>query len=220
MTPQPARVTLRSEYVWRSEHPNNSHSVLLPAVKKLAEPLSCDAIVADLGCGNGFILAQFQGERRRLYGFDTSYSGLEMASTAYPSIRFGVLDLTSDLSTNELAGACDLIICTEVVEHIYSPRMLASNCFDLLKPGGRAIISTPYHGYWKNLALAAVGGMDAHFTALWDHGHIKFWSRKTLTVLFREAGFEITQFKGVGRMPYLWKSMVLVAQRPISDSLQ
>jgi hypothetical protein len=29
--------------------------------------------------------------------------------------------------------------------------------FDLVKPGGIAIVSTPYHGYWKNLALALSG---------------------------------------------------------------
>jgi len=42
-------------------------------------------------------------------------------------------------------------------------------------------------------------------------GHIKFWSRKTITQLLSENGFEVTEFSGVGRFPYLWKSMVIVA---------
>jgi hypothetical protein len=37
-------------------------------------------------------------------------------------------------------------------------------------------VSTPYHGYHKNLGLALSGKMDAHFTALWEGGHIKFFS--------------------------------------------
>ena len=37
------------------------------------------------------------------------------------------------------------------------------------------------------------------------------WSRKTLTQLLNEAGFEVTAFKGSGRFPYLWKSMFLKA---------
>jgi hypothetical protein len=45
------------------------------------------------------------------------------------------------------------------------------------------------------------GKMDAHFTALWDHGHIKFWSIKTLGELLREAGFTDIRFERVGRMP-------------------
>lgn len=71
------------------------------------------------------------------------------------------------------------------------------------------IISTPYHGYLKNLALAATGKLDNHFTVLWDGGHIKFWSVKTLSKLLEEYGFEVVEFKGSGRIPYLWKSMLL-----------
>ena len=68
-------------------------------------------------------------------------------------------------------------------------------------------------GYLKNLALAISGKSDDHFTALWDYGHIKFWSKRTLTQLLQEAGFQVTQFRGAGRLPYFWKSMVLVATR-------
>ena len=70
-------------------------------------------------------------------------------------------------------------------------------------------MSTPYHGYLKNLALAITGKMDAHFGPLWDGGHIKFWSRKTLSRLLEEKGFEVTDFAGCGRVPYLWMSMLV-----------
>jgi 2-polyprenyl-6-hydroxyphenyl methylase/3-demethylubiquinone-9 3-methyltransferase len=63
------------------------------------------------------------------------------------------------------------------------------------------------------VALALAGKMDFHYTALWDYGHIKFWSRPTLTALLAEAGFEVQRFVGVGRAPYLWKSMILVAKK-------
>lgn len=76
-----------------------------------------------------------------------------------------------------------------------------------------AILSTPYHGYWKNLTLAIFGKMDAHFTALWDHGHIKFWSMRTLTILLEEAGFRDIQFERVGRIPPLAKAMIAVARK-------
>ena len=79
--------------------------------------------------------------------------------------------------------------------------------------GGTAILSTPYHGYWKNLALALSGQMDRHFTALWDHGHIKFWSMKTLALLLEEAGFRDIRFARVGRIPALAKAMIAVARR-------
>ena len=57
--------------------------------------------------------------------------------------------------------------------------------------------------------MALTGKMDTHFTVLWDGGHIKFWSVKTLTKLLEEFGFEMVVFKGSGRLPYLWKSMFI-----------
>jgi 2-polyprenyl-6-hydroxyphenyl methylase/3-demethylubiquinone-9 3-methyltransferase len=56
--------------------------------------------------------------------------------------------------------------------------------------------------------------MDAHFTVLWDYGHIKFWSMKTLRLLLLAAGFEDVRFLRVGRVPALAKSMIAVAKRP------
>lgn len=56
--------------------------------------------------------------------------------------------------------------------------------------------------------------MDAHLTALWDHGHIKFWSMRTLAILLEEAGFCDIRFERVGRIPALAKSMIAVARKP------
>jgi hypothetical protein len=55
--------------------------------------------------------------------------------------------------------------------------------------------------------------MDNHYSALWDGGHIKFWSRSTLTTLLQEHGFRVIRFEGAGRVPLLWKSMIVTAQR-------
>ena len=74
------------------------------------------------------------------------------------------------------------------------------------------MVSTPYHGYWKNLLLSVAGKWDSHHTALWDGGHIKFWSRSTLTKLLEANGFDVVDFKGAGRIYGLWKSMVLTAR--------
>lgn len=105
------------------------------------------------------------------------------------------------------------MVSTEVVEHLYRPRRLPEVARFFLKDRGALVVSTPYHGYLKNLALAVSGHWDSHHTALWEGGHIKFWSRATLTQLLQDGGFEVTGFAGAGRMPFLWKSMVLLAEK-------
>ena len=124
-----------------------------------------------------------------------------MANARYPHLKLYLGSAYDDLAARY--GRFPVVTSLEVVEHVYSPRQYAATLFDLLEPGGVAFISTPYHGYWKNLALALSGKMDAHFTALWDHGHIKFWSVRTLRQLLQEAGFTEIRFLRVGRIPPL-----------------
>jgi 2-polyprenyl-3-methyl-5-hydroxy-6-metoxy-1,4-benzoquinol methylase len=188
--------------------------IILPVIHAELEKLPRASIVADAGCGNGSMLAELRSYGFELHGLEVSESGLRFARKAFAGIDFSYADLTADLTSHALAGRCDVVISTEVVEHLFLPRIFARNCFRLLKSGGRLILSTPYHGYLKNLALALTGKLETHFTALWDYGHIKFWSRDTLSTLLAEAGFQVTGFYGVGRIPFLWKSMILTASKP------
>jgi 2-polyprenyl-6-hydroxyphenyl methylase/3-demethylubiquinone-9 3-methyltransferase len=167
--------------------------------------------VLDAGCGNGYLAGLIVQEGHEVVGVDASKTGIHVARVACPLARFEYLSLKEDLK--ERLGVFDMVVSTEVVEHLYDPRRFARNLYGVLDRGGVVILSTPYHGYLKNLAVAAVGAFDRHATALWDGGHIKFWSRSTIQVLLRECGFEPLDFVGVGRAAYLWKSMIIVAQK-------
>ena len=146
-----------------------------------------------------------------MVGVDASNSGIEQARRAYPDIRFDVASAYDDLAA--VYGQFDAVVSLEVVEHLYDPRLYAKTMFDLVRPGGGVVVSTPYHGYLKNLALAASGKMDQHFTALWDGGHIKFFSIETLSRLLSEAGFVDLRFARAGRIPALAKSMICCARK-------
>jgi hypothetical protein len=54
---------------------------------------------------------------------------------------------------------------------------------------------------------------DRHHDVFWDHGHIKFWSKATLTKLFEDEGFAMDSFEGLGRFPYLWMTMLMSFQK-------
>jgi len=192
----------------------HSHDYLAPALTRFIESLSPGSRLVDLGCGNGSMLRKVLRPDLTACGVDASPSGIEAALALVPEASFYVGDVAGALPDAIAPGSFDAVISTETIEHVMTPRTLARNAFDLLKPGGAFFVSTPYHGYLKNLVLSLTNNMDAHFTALWDGGHVKFWSRKTLGALLTEAGFRDLAFQGAGRVPLLWKSMVMIAKKP------
>jgi 2-polyprenyl-6-hydroxyphenyl methylase/3-demethylubiquinone-9 3-methyltransferase len=106
-----------------------------------------------------------------------------------------------------------LVVSLEVIEHCFDPRRFARTFYNLIATGGVGILSTPYHGYLKNLALAVMGKWDDHLTVLWDGGHIKFFSIATLRTLLEETGFNNIRFVRVGRIQLLAKSMIAVVRK-------
>jgi 2-polyprenyl-3-methyl-5-hydroxy-6-metoxy-1,4-benzoquinol methylase len=169
--------------------------------------------VVDIGCGNGALCRELASRGYDVVGCEPSAENLRFAQRAAPELVFHELGVDDDPSPlgNE---SFDVAIATEVIEHLAKPRNLPRFAKQLLRPGGHLIISTPYHGYLKNLILALTNKWDAHLNPFWDGGHIKFWSRNTLSQLLNETGFRIVRFIGAGRLPFLWKSMIVVAQKP------
>lgn len=203
-----------SGYIYDDGELNDSHGYLLPALRaELERLMGDDKRLFDLGCGNGSIGAAVSRDGWDVIGVDVSSDGIAYANRVHPELRLETGSAYDDLTKKY--GTFPVVVSLEVVEHLYDPRRFANTLFNLLEPGGTAIVSTPYHGYLKNLALAVSGKMDAHFHALWDHGHIKFWSIPTLATLLTEVGFCDIRFVKVGRIPPLAKSMIAIAKKPL-----
>lgn len=206
-----------SGYRWNSAAPEASHGYLLPAVLSTLKELRSDrpgvpSKIFDLGCGNGSVANVLAQQGWDVTGVDPSAEGVAQANTQFPHLKLYEGSAYDDLPRRY--GQFPAVLSLEVVEHVYLPRYYAATLFGLVESAGIAIVSAPYHGYWKNLAMAVSGKMDAHFTALWDYGHIKFWSIRTLTELLREAGFVDIRFLRVGRIPAFAKSMIAIARKP------
>lgn len=200
-------------FLYESEKPSCANLYLWPVLDREIGALKLPpaAPVFDLGCGNGSIGALLSSRGYKVTGVDPSPSGMDIARVQHPEVRLEIGSAYEDLAAKY--GRFPLVVSLEVVEHVYDPRLYARTLFDLVEPGGAAIVSTPYHGYLKNLALAVSGKFDRHFTALWDGGHIKFFSMRTLSALLGEAGFVDIRFVRVGRIPQLAKSMIAIVRK-------
>jgi len=195
--------------------PPTSCGYLTPQLLKILEGLKVRR-VCDLGCGNGALLRELRKAGYYVSGVEQDSSGAELSLATNPGVNvysLGVQDDPNPIIRAEVP-LFDAVVSTEVIEHLFSPHLLPIFARRILASDGPGylILSTPYHGYLKNLALSVFGKWDSHHTALWHGGHIKFWSRRTLTELIEANGFHVERFYGVGRIPWLWKSMILVAR--------
>jgi len=203
-----------SDYQFHDSQASHMHRHFMPHVFDLVGEIRPGMRVLDVGCGNGYTCGQFLAKGCEVTGIDLSLAGIEIARRSHPGARFEVMGADDHILEKLGVEPFDVIVSTEVVEHLYEPRPYVKGAFAALKPGGRFICTTPYHGYMKNLAIALTGGWDKHWDPLWDGGHIKLWSKATLWKLLSEAGFQNMQFRGAGRLPWLWMTMIVCVDKP------
>jgi 2-polyprenyl-6-hydroxyphenyl methylase/3-demethylubiquinone-9 3-methyltransferase len=190
----------------------------MPTVEALVDEIRPRRVL-EIGCGNGSTANRLarRGDLE-VVAVELSESGIDQARAnmdpRFP-VQFEVASAYDDLAAR--FGRFDLVLSLEVIEHLYSPRVFLDRARDALVDQGHLLLSTPFHGYWKNLALALTGKLDLHFTALWDGGHIKFWSERTLRALLDERGFNVFGFHRCGRVPPFAKSMIAFARKAASS---
>lgn len=201
-------ILLNQEFGWQDEHPQSYHRLLEPPIERLLPDKQTP--ILDVGCGNGYFANRLLDRGYTVYGIDASQDGIEIANRRHPGHFFRCDVAAAELPASLLAIPFRTVLCMEVIEHLYSPRTMVCFARELLlrSGGGELIVTTPYHGYLKNLTIALAGRMDYHLSALWEGGHIKFWSIRTLTRLLSDAGYHNISIRGAGRVPYLWRHMV------------
>ena len=196
-------------YGWDSSDSLTNHAYTLPAIIDLLP--GKNLTILDAGCGNGFIAGKMAELGHTVVGIDISEDGISIARKTYPAIQFEELSVYDDLRA--VAKDVDIVISSEVIEHLYYPQRYLENLYSVIRPSGWIILTTPYHGYIKNLALSLTNKWDNHFTVNREGGHIKFFSERTLSAILLKYGFDNIIFNNAGRVKWLWKSMICRAQK-------
>lgn len=200
------------QYGWKRLPLQKSHTYLSSSLSEILAGRSLGAL-ADLGCGNGELTAKLSKHVESVVGFEPDDEGYELAMSLAPQISVKKCSVSEIPAIENMANQFDCVISAEVIEHLYEPATLCKAAAHLLKPNGLLILTTPYHGYFKNLALSLFNGWDRHWDPLWDGGHIKFWSSQTITKLLAKNGFEVIDISGSGRFWPFWCSMIVQARK-------
>ena len=105
--------------------------------------------VLEVGCGYGYLTYALAKE-----GFEVT--GIDISENAIKSAKENFGDHFSNESMKELANRnikYDLIISTEVIEHVDEPNTFFSDCVSLLKPNGKIFLTTPNKDFCKPEAV-------------------------------------------------------------------
>jgi 2-polyprenyl-6-hydroxyphenyl methylase/3-demethylubiquinone-9 3-methyltransferase len=166
----------------------------------------------EIGCGDGFFSGKLIELGLTVTGVDLSPVGIARAKEHNPSGTFLLADLTQPLPFPD--ASFDAVWCSEVLEHLFSPLYALQEMHRVLRPGGVALLTTPYHGWLKNLAIAMFQ-FDSHYDP--EYPHIRFFTRNTLTRLVGKAGLEVVEAghcgSQLGFRDVLFPTNLLVAAR-------
>ena len=159
--------------------------ILLQLVDKLN--IKTDAAVLEIGCSGGALMAQLKKKGfTDIKGIDTSQVAVELAGERGIE-NVWVMD-GARLNFND--NSFELLIASDVLEHIKDHEAALREWYRVLKPGGRLIIFVPaFQFLWS-----------AHDVA--NH-HFRRYNMKTLTRLVQDAGFTIQRrsFWNAGLFP-------------------
>jgi 2-polyprenyl-3-methyl-5-hydroxy-6-metoxy-1,4-benzoquinol methylase len=204
-------IEVSTEYAFpNAEGDHTRHYLWQPVIDSLRKNNAKS--VFDLGCGNGAFVRFLNASGFTATGVDPSSQGVAMAKKADSQTPIEQGSGYEPLA--DKYGQFDAVVSLEVIGHVYYPRKFVKTLFDLAKPGGTIAISTPYHGYWKNLLIALMGHFDTHASPLWDHGIIKLWSISSLTSLLQEQQVDGISVKRLGRIPPIAKTMLVTCKKP------
>jgi 2-polyprenyl-6-hydroxyphenyl methylase/3-demethylubiquinone-9 3-methyltransferase len=200
----------KNEYIWLHNNNDNSFSYLYKTLKKLISKFKRDISIRDIGCGNGYLTKKITKGFKTVIAIDNSKSAIKFAKKKYKgNIKF----INTDLDNFVTKKKFNIILLIEVIEHIYLPDLFLKKIVKLMNKNSILIITTPYHGYLKNLVIFLLNKFDSHFNPLWNYGHIKFWSKKTLTQLLELNNLQINDVFYSGRFFPLSKSMLMMCQK-------
>lgn len=151
------------------------------------------AKVLDLGCSSGLLAARMRDMGHHVTGVDRE----AFAETLERVDAFVRGDLEDGIPA-EAGTGYDIVIAADVLEHLRQPERLLKDVKGVLNPGGRLVVSVPNFGHWYPRTRTVLGAFDYDQRGILDKTHYRFFTRKSLDRMLRNAGFEVRRRTEVG----------------------
>lgn len=147
--------------------------------------------ILDVGCASGWITAKIAEKfpKARCYGIDIYNRAIVYGRKLYPGINFKIADVHKLPFKNE---TFDLAICTEVLEHVGSPKSALLEMKRVLKENGQAVLEFDSGSFLFTITWFVWKKFRGK---VWNNAHLSSFNAKKLEKIILSCGFTILKKK-------------------------
>lgn len=171
-----------------------SNDSILRAVLALLDGGGLQGRVLDFGAGSGELIRHLLQRPRfkEIVGVDLFDRPADLPG----AVTWHKRDLNDGYESPE---PFDVVVSTEVIEHLENPRQMMRTLARLIRPGGTVIITTPNQESIRSYCALIVGGHFAGFLGASYPAHITALLRMDLHRIAIECGFQAPHFTYTGK---------------------
>ena len=147
--------------------------------------------ILDVGCASGWFLSQIAKKfpKAKCFGIDVYKQGVAYGNTLYSKLN---LQTASAEKIPFPANTFDLVICTEVLEHVDNPSLVLKEIKRVLVKNGEAIIELDSGNWLFSFVWFLWTKKNGH---VWNHAHLHSFTVTKLEKMILASGFAILKKK-------------------------
>ncbi len=147
--------------------------------------------VLDVGCGSGVHGAELQRKYQHFVtGVDISEDSIRKARSRLHDAYVADVEHPEKYPFKN-ADAFDIIVFSDILEHLCKPHEVLRAHVAFLKPQGRIVVSIPNVAIW-NVRLELLSGRFTYReTGTLDRTHMRFFDRRSYGELLASAGLQV-----------------------------
>lgn len=147
----------------------------------------------DVGCGAGMtgLMVRERNPDAVLHGVEPDAALAKLAERHFDNVLSERIDDEDTLQTLAERAPYDVIVCADVLEHLADPARVLSRLVSLLSDNGVLITSIPNVRHISTfIHLGFLGTWPARDRGIHDRTHLRFYARKDILQLGKNAGLK------------------------------